>query len=125
MMSKRDSLENRALKVILEGEEQGVLQSDLWRALGASSREGSRLALKLEKKKFVRRERELLDGRWTYRLFATRRPATVDSVLGVPCTTCTVVVKCCAGGETSPETCEKMELWLQETVSGGEPAKED
>ena len=124
-MSKRDSLENRALKVILEAEEQGILQSDLWRALGASSREGSRLALKLEKKKLVRREKELLDGRWTYRLFATRRPATVDSVLGVPCTTCAVVVKCCRGGETSPEACEKMELWLLETVGGGEPAKEE
>jgi hypothetical protein len=124
-MSKPDSLENRALKVILEAEEQGILQSDLWRALGANSREGSRLALKLEKKKLVRRERELLDGRWTYRLFAMRRQATVDSILGIPCTTCPVVVKCCRGGETSPETCEKMELWLLETVGGGEPAKEE
>jgi len=65
-MPKRDDLEYKALHFIVNMGSQGVLQSDLWRKLGASSREGSRIALKLENKGLIRREKELFGGRWTY-----------------------------------------------------------
>ena len=65
-MPKRDDLEYKALYFISHTRSQGVLQSDLWRKLGASSREGSRIALKLENKGLIRRERELRSGSWTY-----------------------------------------------------------
>ena len=68
-MPKRNDLEQKALHYVVNTGYQGVLQSDLWRELGASSREGSRVSIKLEEKGLIRREKELQDGRWTYRLY--------------------------------------------------------
>lgn len=56
-MPRRDDLEYKALHFIANTQSQGVLQADLWRKLGASSREGSRIALKLENKGLIRREK--------------------------------------------------------------------
>jgi len=72
-MPRRSNMEHRALQFIANTGDEGVLQSDLWRQLEASSREGSRISLKLEKKGLIRRERELFEGRWTYRLYPKRR----------------------------------------------------
>jgi hypothetical protein len=41
-MSKRSDLEERALKLTLAKGGEGILQRDMWRALRATSREGSR-----------------------------------------------------------------------------------
>ena len=49
-MPKRNDLEQKALHYVVNTGYQGVLQSDLWRELGASSREGSRVSIKLEEK---------------------------------------------------------------------------
>ena len=49
-MPKRNDLEQKALHYVINTGYQGVLQSDLWRELGASSREGSRVSIKLEEK---------------------------------------------------------------------------
>jgi hypothetical protein len=49
-MPKRNDLEQKALHFVVNTGYQGVLQSDLWRELSASSREGSRVAIKLEEK---------------------------------------------------------------------------
>lgn len=59
-MPKRNDLEQKALHFVVNTGYQGVLQSELWRELGASSREGSRVALKLEEKGLIRREKELV-----------------------------------------------------------------
>ena len=58
-MPKRNDLEQKALHYVVGTGYQGVLQSDLWRELGASSREGSRVSIKLEEKGLIRREKEL------------------------------------------------------------------
>ena len=58
-MPKRNDLEQKALHSVINTGYEGVLQSELWRELGASSREGSRVALKLEEKGLIRREKEL------------------------------------------------------------------
>ena len=71
-MPKRNDLEQKALHYVVNTGYQGVLQSDLWRELGASSREGSRVSIKLEEKGLIRREKELQEGRWTYRLYPKR-----------------------------------------------------
>lgn len=113
-MPKHNDLEHRALQVIINKGKEGVLQCDLWRELKASSREGSRIALKLERKGLVRRERELYDGRWTYRLFAKKQPATIDSIINCPCLTCSDIDRCGAGDVTSPNNCEKLTAWLHE-----------
>ena len=56
-MPRRNELEHKALHVIANNGNDGVLQSELWRKMDATSREGSRIALKLETKGLIRREK--------------------------------------------------------------------
>ena len=57
-----------ASKLISEVGDKGLNQGDLWKKLNVSSRDGSRISLKLEKKGVITRQLFLADGRWTYRL---------------------------------------------------------
>jgi hypothetical protein len=111
-MPKRDDLEYKALHFISGTRHQGVLQSDLWRKLGASSREGSRIALKLENKGLVKRERELRSGRWTYRLFPKRQPPSINSIAECPCLMCGNDPRCSAFGAVSPNGCPRLTDWI-------------
>ena len=116
-MPRRDDLEHTALQIVINSGKEGIIQSDLWRKLNASSREGSRVSLKLENKGLIRREKELSEGRWTYRLYPKRKPVSLDSVLTQPCLLCTLVPKCELGGSISPITCELLRNWLLELSS--------
>jgi len=111
-MPKRNDLEYKALHFISQTRSQGVLQSDLWRKLGASSREGSRIALKLENKGLIRRDRELRSGRWTYRLFPKRHPPSINSIIACPCLMCSEDPRCSAWGAISPNGCERLTEWV-------------
>jgi hypothetical protein len=111
-MPRRDNLEHRALQLIISTGEEGVLQSEMWRKLDATSREGSRIALKLEDKGLINRERELFGGRWTYRLHPKRQPASIDSITDCPCLMCPDDSRCGAWSSTSPNTCEKLTQWI-------------
>jgi len=111
-MPKRNDLEQKAFQFIMNTGYEGVLQSELWRRLGASSREGSRIALKLENKKLIRREKELRNGRWTYRLFPKRLPASIDSISNCPCLMCSDNSRCDPSSTISPQNCEKLTEWL-------------
>lgn len=111
-MPKRNDLEHHALQSIMNTSGKGILQSDLWRKLGASSREGSRIALKLEQRGLIRRERELYEGRWTYRLYPKRLPASIDSIINCPCLVCAESNRCSSWGTVSPNDCEKLTSWI-------------
>lgn len=111
-MPRRDELEYKALHYITNTQGQGVLQVDLWRVLGASSREGSRIALKLANKGLIRREKELFEGRWTYRLFPKRQPASINSVVDCPCLMCPNDARCTAWGAVSPNGCGRLTEWV-------------
>jgi len=111
-MPKRNDLEQKAFQFIMNTGYEGVLQSELWRKLKASSREGSRIALKLEDKGLIRREKELRDGRWTYRLYPKRLPASIDSIADCPCLMCPDNPRCDPSSATSPQSCEKLTEWL-------------
>lgn len=111
-MPKRNDLEQRALQFIMNTGFQGVLQSDLWHELDASSREGSRIALKLENKGLIRREKELQEGRWTYRLFPKRLPASIESIADCPCLMCPDNPRCDPSTAISPQNCERLTEWL-------------
>jgi len=117
-MPRRDDLEYKALHFIMNTRSQGVLQSDLWRKLGASSREGSRIALKLENKGLVRRSRELCDGRWTYRLYPKRQQASINSIVDCPCLMCANDARCGSWGAVSPNVCERLTEWVLGLSSG-------
>jgi hypothetical protein len=111
-MAKRNDLEQKALQIITNTGNQGILQSELWRELGASSREGSRIALKLEGRGLIHRERELRNGRWTYRLYPKRLPASMDSIADCPCMMCPDNPRCGAAGTITPQNCERLTEWL-------------
>jgi hypothetical protein len=111
-MPKRNDLEQKAFQFIINTGYEGVLQSELWRKLGASSREGSRIALKLENKGLIRREREIRDGRWTYRLYPKRLPASIESIADCPCLMCPDNPRCDPSSSISPQNCEKLTEWL-------------
>lgn len=111
-MPKRADLEHRALQIIAAKGSEGIPQCDLWRKLDASSREGSRIAIRLEKKNLVQREKEFFGGRWTYRIFVNKHPIEIDSIMDVPCVSCSDILKCEVGSEITPNRCIKMTQWL-------------
>ncbi|NIU38863.1 transcriptional regulator [Candidatus Bathyarchaeota archaeon] len=118
-------MEYKALHFIVNIGSQGVLQSNLWRKLGATSREGSRIALKLENKGLIKREKELSGGRWTYRLYPKRLPASMNSITECPCLMCPNDARCGAWGTISPNECERLTEWIlgltsREAGSSGE-----
>lgn len=115
-MASRSDLEQEAFQIIVSNGEEGVLQSQLWRKLDATSREGSRIALKLKDKGLIVREKELFDGRWTYRLYPKRLPATIDSIADCPCLLCPENQRCGSSYTVSPKACKKLTEWLHYLV---------
>ena len=111
-MPKRNDLEQKALHFVVNTGYEGVLQSELWRELDASSREGSRVAIKLEEKGLIRREKELQGGRWTYRLFPKRLPPSIESIADCPCLLCQDNARCDPTTAISPKSCQKLTDWL-------------
>ena len=111
-MPKRNDLEQKALHYVVNTGYQGVLQSDLWRELGASSREGSRVSIKLEEKGLIRLEKELQDGRWTYRLYPKRLPASIETIVDCPCLLCADNARCDPTTAISPKSCPKLTDWI-------------
>ena len=118
-MPKRNDLEQKALQFVMNTGHEGVLQSDLWHKLGGSSREGSRISIKLENKGLIRREKELRDGRWTYRLFPKRLPASIDSIADCPCLMCPDNSRCDPSSAISPQNCERLTAWLLSICGSG------
>jgi hypothetical protein len=117
-MPRRSDLEHKALQCIANTNDQGVLQSDLWRELDASSREGSRIAIKLENRGLIRREKELCEGRWTYRLYPKRKPASMNSIMDCPCLSCSESVRCGSYGDISPTDCARLTQWILGLAGG-------
>ena len=107
-----DKLVNRVTEMIAGYETKGILQNILWRKLKLSSRDGSRLALKLERMGNITREKILENGRWTYLLLIKKIPISTKSIELAPCLTCPVEGKCSTDGEISPKTCVYIEDWV-------------
>jgi len=107
-----DKMCNRVCENIAEHESDGILQSQLWKKYKLSSRDGSRLALKLERMGMITREKILEKERWTYKLIIKKTPISTKSIEGSPCLTCPVEAKCSLDGEVSPKTCQWIENWV-------------
>ena len=107
-----DKMCNRVCEIIAGYEAKGILQSELWKKLKLSSRDGSRLALKLERMGMITREKILEKERWTYKLIIKKIPISTKSIEGAPCLTCPVQSKCSIDGEISPKTCQLIEDWV-------------
>ncbi|MCX8170664.1 MAG: Lrp/AsnC family transcriptional regulator [Candidatus Bathyarchaeota archaeon] len=111
-MPKNSDLEQKAFEIIMRSGEKGILQSDLWREINATSREGSRISIRLENKGLIYRKPEISRGRWTYRLYPKRQMVSVDSIIDCPCIPCEESLRCGAGGRFSPNDCEKLTQWI-------------
>jgi len=110
-----DRLTNKVCEIIADFEEKGMLQSDLWKKLKLNSRDGSRLALRLERRGLISREKILQKGRWTYKLIIEQAPIKLESLIDAPCLTCPVEQKCDvenAYPAPSPLHCQLIEDWI-------------
>ena len=107
-----DKMCNKVCEIIAEYENNGIFQSQLWKKFKLSSRDGSRLALKLERMGMITREKILEKERWTYKLIIKKIPISTKSIEGAPCLTCPVESKCIIDGEVSPKTCQWIEDWV-------------
>ena len=105
----------KVCEILLDKEEKGMLQTDVWRRLKLSTKDGSRLSLKMEKMGYITRQKILKYGRWTYTLFIEKAPVSFESISNAPCLTCTVEQKCSLENELpepSPRNCELIEKWV-------------
>jgi len=107
-----ERLTARVCDILAEKESDGMFQSELWKKLKLTSRDGSRLALKLERMGTINREKILENGRWTYKLILKKTPISTQSIENSPCLVCPVEQKCSLEGEISPKTCQLIEDWV-------------
>ena len=110
-----DKLTNKVCEIIADYEDKGVLQSELWKKLKLNTKDGARLALRLERRGLISREKLLQKGRWTYKLIIEQAPIKLESLVNSPCLTCPVEQKCDfenAYPEPSPLHCQLIEDWV-------------
>ena len=107
-----ERLTNKVCDILAEHESNGMFQSELWKKLKLTSRDGSRLALKLERMGTITREKLLEKGRWTYKLILKKTPISTQSIENAPCLVCPVEQKCSLDGEISPRNCQFIEDWV-------------
>ena len=113
MLSRREQ-ESKSIRLISEAGEEGLLQIKMRKMLGANSSEGSRIALNLLEKGVIKRQKELHGGRWTYRLYFTRKPVALNSIIDCPCMACDDIEKCIPGHFVSPIDCPRLNDWINE-----------
>jgi chromosome segregation ATPase len=117
-----EKLTHKVCDVLFERESSGMIQSELWKKLKLTSRDGSRLSLKLERMGTITREKILENGRWTYKLLLKKTPISTTSIENAPCLICPVEQKCSLDGEISPRTCQWIEEWVTTDIK--KPKKE-
>lgn len=106
-----EGLTGKSFRIIINNGKEGILQSKLWKELDLTSRDGSRVAIRLEKRSLIKREKVLQDGRWTYKLFAVKLPVGTETIEQAPCLTCPVEHMCSVDAYYSPNSCNLIENW--------------
>ncbi|MFQ5710901.1 MAG: transcriptional regulator [Candidatus Geothermarchaeales archaeon] len=96
---------------ILSEEKDGIFQSELWKKLETSSREGSRISKELEKRRLIVREKALYDGRWTYKLFLRAKPLEINMIEDIYCFQCEYESRCSADYPHYLKVCKYLEDW--------------
>lgn len=122
MSPKNNNIEQKALKLILDAGDNGLIQSDMWKGLDVSSREGSRLAIKFEEKGVIERRKVLHEGRWTYKLYSKVKPVTINAIIDCPCVACDEINRCVPGGSLSPIDCRLLTDWIETNTNKAQSA---
>ena len=107
-----ERLTKKVCDILAEKESNGMLQNELWKKLKLTARDGSRLALKLERMGTITREKLEEKGRWTYKLVLKKTPISTHSLENAPCLVCPIEQKCSLEGEVSPRNCQLIEDWV-------------
>jgi hypothetical protein len=110
-----EDLTGKSLKIITNNGRDGIIQSKLWKELDLNSREGSRVAITLEKRSLIKRVKFFENGRWSYRLLPSKLPVSMDCIESAPCLSCPVEHMCSVDSLYSPNSCRLVEDWI--TVS--------
>lgn len=111
-----DDLTGKSFKIITHNGKDGILQSNLWKELEITSRDGSRLASRLEKQSLIKREKMLEKGRWTCKLLPIELPFDIVSIDKAPCLMCPVEHMCSEDGSYSPNHCNLIRDWVLSAV---------
>ena len=106
----------KIFRIIVHNGKEGILQSSLWKEHEMTSRNGSRLAMKLEKQSLIKRERILEKGRWTYKLLPIEIPVDAESIDKAPCLTCPGEHMCSVDSNYSPNNCNLIQDWLLSSI---------
>ena len=120
-----EGLTGKSFKIIINNGKDGILQSRLWKELDLSSRDGSRLAIRLEKRSLIKREKTLKNGRWTYKLFAVKLPVGTQTIERAPCLMCPVEHMCSVDAYYSPNSCNLLENWSVVSFNAATPQQEE
>jgi hypothetical protein len=107
-----EDLAGKSLRIITNNGRDGIVQSKLWKELDLSSRDGSRVAMSLEKRSLIKRVKFFANGRWTYRLLPTKLPISMDCIESAPCLSCPVEHMCSTDSPYSPHNCDLVEDWI-------------
>ncbi len=119
-MSEDDSIEDmtsKVFRIVAENGPDGIFQSELWKQLDLTSRDGSRLSIRLERRSLIKREKVLENGRWTYKLIAIKLPVDTNCIEEAPCLTCPVEHMCSVDSTVSPNTCVLIENWILNEIN--------
>lgn len=120
-----EGLTGKSFRIIINNGKNGILQSKLWKELDLTSRDGSRLAIRLEKRSLIKREKILKNGRWTYKLLAVKLPVGTQTIEQAPCLTCPVEHMCSADAYYSPNSCNLIENWIVVSFNTATPQQEE
>jgi len=118
MPKKKGPTEQDILEIIRNLQDEGILQSELWKKVKADSREGSRTILRLEKKGLIERRKELHDGRWTYRVLTRHKFSKIGPIMDIPCAFCDIEGRCGQSAVQHPSKCQKLTKWLETMTEG-------
>jgi len=123
--TKRDMRERQLYDLVLDAGDAGVIQSDLGPMLSLPNREVSRICSRLESWGLIKKDEYVHEGRRTFRIESTRKPPSLNSILGSPCIKCPNARTCEEGNELeplpykllSPQECQQLERWLTDYKS--------
>jgi predicted transcriptional regulator len=125
-----ESLEDKILSTLQSSENLTMTQSGLAKTLEMTSRDISRIVVKLEKRGVVKRLQVKEGGRNSYNVKLLKKTPRIDfnDVVWCACFTCADLERCGKGQPVSPEICNKLTTSIRaehsklEVLRGDKPA---
>ena len=117
MSTKTAGLEEKVLEIIQTTGEKGITQNELAKKLRITSKDCTRIVLRLVKRGMIRRELTRVNNKRVYVLYpATMKRIDInvnlDGLLDIPCFTCPHIEKCDTGNFYNPLSCSALTRWL-------------